>query len=73
VPLTGAQLAWACYCLVTEAASEAIPSPTPPAVWPETLGLAKWPADEPAIRQLLIAASYLLSEIDRRLEAGEKP
>jgi hypothetical protein len=74
--LTGAQLAWATYCLVQEASSEAsevIPSPEPPAVWPKALGVAAWPADEPAIRQLVIALGYLMSEVDRRLAAGEKP
>jgi hypothetical protein len=69
--LTGGQLAWATWALIDDAASDAVPSPTPPSMWPLPPG--RWPADESALRELVIAAGFLLSEIDRRLGNGETP
>jgi hypothetical protein len=67
---TGAQLAWAAWCLLDRAAATN-PTEQAPAVWP--LPRDRWPADKSATRLLIIAGSLIAAEIDRRLAAGETP
>jgi hypothetical protein len=70
---TGAELAWAAWCLLDRAASqdprmvERVPT-----MWPFEDG--SWPAqDKTPMRLLIQAGAYVAAEIDRRLAAGEKP
>jgi hypothetical protein len=68
--LTGGQLSWAAWCLLDRAGAENPPEQAP-SVWP--LPLDRWPTDKSSLRYLIIAASFIVAEIDRRLAAGEKP
>jgi hypothetical protein len=66
-------LSWALWCLTDAARKDASPSPDPPTAWPAELGPERWPSAEPSIRKLVIALAYGLSELDKRLAAGETP
>jgi len=67
---TGAELAWAVWCLVDRVVAKH-PTEQAPPVWP--FDRSRWPRDKTPLRLLIIAGQFIAAEIDRRLEAGERP
>lgn len=70
---TGTELGWAAYTYLERAAQDRLPQgdPSIPHIWPLHRDL--WKPKHTVIRNLIIAANLIVAEIDRRLEAGEKP
>lgn len=69
----GTELAWAAYTYLERAAQDRLDQDDPsiPHVWP--LHRQRWRPKASRIRNLVVAANLVVSEIDRLLDAGEKP